>query len=317
MPTIFQNSSAVRRSTDDEPSVLRKPEWRMGIALLELMQNKKKLYNCHLIIPSLFAVLEKCCEVDDYLPMEYAKQVCLSCILNCLQKMTTSKDTKQLEALFNVELIVKCIRMSPNPQTHHHALLLLAHGTSFAPNQVLHNIMAIFTFMGSSVLRQDDAFSLQIISNILETIVPLLVKRVDSQKLSKSAIVNVLRVFAATIPDIPDHRRIPLLMKLMKILHNGEYTYLLAILSMANCSKSTVPSKSMSAKCVEVLQELLLKFPSHISLTTVQKVISYVSELPHNLGRAIVFSHSLTELYKFYICLIYSSCHSQMIKVSN
>lgn len=268
----------------------------MGIALLELMQNKKKLCNCHLIIPSLFAVLEKCCEVDDYLPMEYAKQVCLSCILNCSQKMTCSKETKRLEALFNVELIVKCIRMSPNPQTHHHALSLLAHGASFAPNQVLHNIMAIFTFMGSSVLRQDDAFSLQIISNILETIVPLLVKEVDSQNLSESAIVNVLRVFAATIPDIPDHRRIPLLMKLMKILRNGEYTHFFVILSMANCAKSTVPSKSMSAKCVEVLQELLLKFPPQISLTTFQKVVTYVNELPHSLGKSIIYSFSFLKV---------------------
>lgn len=36
--------------------------------------------------------------------------------------------------------------------------------------------MPIFTFMGSSVLRQDDAYSFQIISKIVETIVPVLIK---------------------------------------------------------------------------------------------------------------------------------------------
>ena len=42
--------------------------------------------------------------------------------------------------------------------------------------QVLHNIMAIFTFMGSSILRQDDAYSFQVISKIVDTIIPILVK---------------------------------------------------------------------------------------------------------------------------------------------
>jgi hypothetical protein len=41
---------------------------------------------------------------------------------------------------------------------------------------VLHNIMAIFTFMGSSILRQDDAYSFQVISKIVDTIIPILVK---------------------------------------------------------------------------------------------------------------------------------------------
>ena len=42
--------------------------------------------------------------------------------------------------------------------------------------QVLHNIMAIFTFMGSSILRQDDAYSYQIISKIVDTIIPILIQ---------------------------------------------------------------------------------------------------------------------------------------------
>ena len=76
----------------------------------------------------------------------------------------------------NVELVVQCIRASQNPQTHHHALLVLTHLADIVPDQVLHNIMAIFTFMGSLVLRQDDAYSFQVTSKILETIIPVLVK---------------------------------------------------------------------------------------------------------------------------------------------
>lgn len=40
----------------------------------------------------------------------------------------------------------------------------------------MHNVLAIFTFMGSSILRQDDAYSFQVISKIVDTIIPILVK---------------------------------------------------------------------------------------------------------------------------------------------
>lgn len=36
--------------------------------------------------------------------------------------------------------------------------------------------MAIFTFMGSSILRQDDAYSFQVISKLVETIIPVLIE---------------------------------------------------------------------------------------------------------------------------------------------
>ena len=42
--------------------------------------------------------------------------------------------------------------------------------------KVLHNIMSIFTFMGMSVLRQDDTYSFQIIKRTVESIIPALIK---------------------------------------------------------------------------------------------------------------------------------------------
>ena len=37
------------------------------------------------------------------------------------------------ESQFNVELVVQCIRHSQNPQTHHHALLLLSTAATIFP----------------------------------------------------------------------------------------------------------------------------------------------------------------------------------------
>ena len=47
--------------------------------------------------------------------------------------------------------------------------------------------MSIFTFMGSCMLQQDDAYSFQLITKTLDTIIPALIK------------VNVLTVFVVCV----------------------------------------------------------------------------------------------------------------------
>ena len=40
----------------------------------------------------------------------------------------------------------------------------------------MHNIMSIFTFMGASIMRQDDSYSFQVISRTVETVIPALIQ---------------------------------------------------------------------------------------------------------------------------------------------
>lgn len=42
--------------------------------------------------------------------------------------------------------------------------------------KVLHNVMSIFTFMGASVMRQDDSYSFEVISKTLDTVIPALIQ---------------------------------------------------------------------------------------------------------------------------------------------
>ncbi len=41
---------------------------------------------------------------------------------------------------------------------------------------MLHNVMSIFTFVGGGLLQQDDNYSLQVITNTLQTIIPALLQ---------------------------------------------------------------------------------------------------------------------------------------------
>lgn len=59
-----------------------------------------------------------------------------------------------------------CVRATANPQVQQTALLLIADLARVAPELILHSIMPIFTFMGSSVLRQDDEYSAYVINRV-------------------------------------------------------------------------------------------------------------------------------------------------------
>lgn len=40
----------------------------------------------------------------------------------------------------------------------------------------MHKIMPIFTFMGASLLRMDDSYSMQVVKQTVETVVPAVLK---------------------------------------------------------------------------------------------------------------------------------------------
>ena len=53
-----------------------------------------------------------------------------------------------------------------SPQLQQTALLLLSSLASIAPEIILHSVMPILTFMGSSIIRQDDDYSAYVIRQV-------------------------------------------------------------------------------------------------------------------------------------------------------
>ncbi|KAJ8929226.1 hypothetical protein NQ314_018105 [Rhamnusium bicolor] len=272
-----QDLTKKRRRVSVVPTIdiLDTLEWKKGISILEFIQDKKKIRNADSLLPVLFDILKKCLEFDEQASVEYPKQLILSLILHCCIK--TAGEALP-ENIFNMELIVQCIRASQNPQTHHHALLVLAHTAQLVPIQVLHHMMAIFTFMGSSVLRHDDAYSFQIITKIVDTIIPILVE--DSQVTN---IAKVLRVFVDALLDVPEHRRMPLYKQLLNRIDAKENLYLFLLLvfeSQVLHSGQEKQRKDNSLKKLEIAANLCREFSPDIVIYTCIKLITYLNELP-------------------------------------
>jgi U3 small nucleolar RNA-associated protein 10 len=61
------------------------------------------------------------------------------------------------------------------------ALLLVSRLADVAPELVLHSVMSIFTFMGSNVLQKDDEYSIDVIDQTIDQVVPALVQSLRKQ----------------------------------------------------------------------------------------------------------------------------------------
>ncbi|CAG9854683.1 unnamed protein product [Phyllotreta striolata] len=277
-PKIDPNKKKRRIGMVPTVDILDTLEWKKGVSVLEFIQDKKKIRNPELLIPVLFDVLKRCLDFDEQSAVEYTKQLLLSLILHCF----TKSDKKLPEHVFNVELIVQCIRASQNPQTHHHALLVLTHTANLVPTQVLHHMMAIFTFMGSSVLRHDDAYSFQIICKIIDTIIPIIVNESKDEAQIKN-VVSVLRVFVDAMLDVPDHRRMPLFKQLLERIDVKEnLSVFLLLVFETNVTHANVNQqrKEGAQKKLDVAASLCKEFTPDIVLYNCIKLLKYLYELP-------------------------------------
>lgn len=173
----------------------------------------------------LFDVLGNCLRSTTESNFEYTRQIVLSLLLVTCQKVSPDGKahcTVGIDDMLKTELFVRCIKELENPQTHHHALLLLAQLALMTPDQVLNDMMTIFTFVGTTLIRQDDSYSFQIIARIIENVVPTLAvgKRVAED------IIPILKIFASIVLQVPEHRRLMLYVKLLNTLNADKYLWM-------------------------------------------------------------------------------------------
>jgi hypothetical protein len=167
--------------------------------------------------------------IESFSNVEYCKQLVLLVLESIIKDSPEASEIS--EDLFRVDLIVQCIRITDNPQTHNAALLLLATIGKVHSEIVLVNIMPVFTFMGANILRQDDNYSFHVVQKTLETIIPALL-RGDEDPLVY--VKKVLQVFVNALEHVPSHRRLKLFTILAQTIGAQEYLGTLLVLLIAH-----------------------------------------------------------------------------------
>lgn len=163
--------------------------------------------------------------------MSYLLSLTLGSLLAIVNKSRGAPKPLFDTSVIRADLVVDCVRTTDSPQVQNAALLLVAGLSVIAPELVLHSVMPIFTFMGSSVLRKDDDYSVSVIDQTIDQVVPALIQSLRNQKRDiVSGTSELLLSFTAAFEHIPSHRRLRLFHALISKL--GTQDFLFAVLAM-------------------------------------------------------------------------------------
>ncbi|KAH7128267.1 hypothetical protein B0J11DRAFT_566908 [Dendryphion nanum] len=140
----------------------------------------------------------------------------LTPIVNTIKSLSNATEYQQS---VRVDLLIDCIRHSTSPQVQNAALLLIASLASWLPELVLHNLMPIFTFIGSTLLKQNDDYSAHVVDQTISQVVPRLAESLRKKdKNLLSGVSDLLLSFTAAFEHIPLHRRQKLFSELARTL---------------------------------------------------------------------------------------------------
>ncbi|KAG8215319.1 hypothetical protein J3R82DRAFT_8910 [Butyriboletus roseoflavus] len=180
------------------------------------------------LISNLLETLNKIVRSDLWGPSDtsYVCQMLIAAI-----EKSASRITEPPARPIRLDVLVELIRVTDNPQTFNEALLLMANLARLTPDSVLHNIMPIFTFMGSNVIHRDDSYSFRVVQITIDNIVPVMVSSLKTKHLNGLDLYigarDFLHIFTDASNHIPRHRRQNLFVHLTEVL--GAETFLAPI----------------------------------------------------------------------------------------
>jgi len=202
----------------------------------------------------------------------YLQGLVLGSLLSIMKAHKADPSLKLDRSAVRVDLLVDCVQKTASPQVQNAALLLIASLADTAPELVLHSVMPIFTFMGSSVLRQNDEYSAHVIKQTISEVIPPLIASLRKEKGDPvTGAAELLLSFVAAYEHVPAHRRKGLYTSLVQTL--GAEDFLFAILAML-ADKYGV-NENIKAFTVD----LAASFSVDVQLQTAVKCLNLVTDL--------------------------------------
>ncbi|CRK40977.1 hypothetical protein BN1708_016850, partial [Verticillium longisporum] len=132
--------------------------------------------------------------------------------------------------------------------------------------------MPIFTFMGASVLRQNDDYSAHVVNQTIKEVVPPLMESLKKGKRNPIAGATELLVsFVTAYEHIPSHRKQDLFVSLVDTL--GPEEFLFALLAMLVDKYGSGPSIASFAA------DLLAVYNAEVQLHTLAKLLDLISDI--------------------------------------
>ncbi|KAK4163476.1 hypothetical protein QBC43DRAFT_239171 [Cladorrhinum sp. PSN259] len=241
--------------------------------VLELVQESMP-ENHPELLPSLFTTLSDLHHLSRQVGSElgYLQNLVLSSLLAMIPAYKDNKELAIDASVGHGDVLAACIQKSTSPTVINAALLLVASLARTAPDVVLQSVMPIFTYMGSSVLKQGDDYSAHVVNQTVKEVIPPLIEtfRKKGRNLVAST-KDLLASFVTAYEHIPPHRKLDLFTSLIENL--GPDDFLFAVLAMF------VDRYGATDTIISFTAEIMSHFSVEIQLSTLVKLIGLVGDV--------------------------------------
>ncbi|XVF49416.1 hypothetical protein PTKIN_Ptkin04bG0010100 [Pterospermum kingtungense] len=146
----------------------------------------------------------------------------------------------------DVKMLVDCARLTKDGVTRNHVFTLLSSVAKLVPNRILEHIVDILTVIGESAVLQIDSHSQRVFEDLLSAIVPCWLSKTNNAE-------KLLQIFINVLPEVAEHRRLSIVVFLLRIL--GESDSLASLLVLL--FRSLVSRKGLSCLNTDTSDSLL------------------------------------------------------------
>ncbi|KAH6671549.1 U3 small nucleolar RNA-associated protein [Plectosphaerella plurivora] len=241
--------------------------------ILQLVEGSKPQSHPELL-PNLFDTLGELQRLTAVVDSElgYLQNLVLTSLIAMVPEYRTNKNLKINRSGGHGDLLANCIQKTSSPIVQNSALLLIASLATAAPDVVLHSIMPIFTFMGASVLRQNDDYSAHVVNQTIKEVVPPLMESLRKGNRNPIAGATELLVsFVTAYEHMPSHRKHDLFVTLVDTL--GPEEFLFALLAMLIDKYGATPEVESFAA------DLLAHYSAEVQLQTLVKLLNLITDI--------------------------------------
>lgn len=140
----------------------------------------------------------------------------------------------------NIKLLVECAHSAKDAATRNPVFSLISTVAKVIPEKVLDHILDILTIIGESAVSQTDSHSQHVFEDLISAVVPFWLSKTHN-------VDKLLQVFMNVLPEVADHRRLSIVVYLLRSL--GEHSSLASLIVLL--FRSLVSRKGLS--CLKIL----------------------------------------------------------------
>ncbi|VDM92920.1 unnamed protein product, partial [Onchocerca ochengi] len=207
---------------------------------------------------------------------QYLEQLIINFIV-CLVK--NPRGYKVLVDDLQLDTIVDIVRHTQNHRILRDCLQLLTCAVTVSPKKVLAHLMSVYTFMGDGVLKKDNDLTLSVIEETLNVLFTTVMNEKDQS--FHEQLVTTSRLFAASITDIPAHRRDRILHAVARSAGTHYIWVVIAILFERYCLNwPKKPEGRTSAELYEEMSTIMVsEYDVVEQLSCTANLIKYIIKL--------------------------------------